>query len=621
MREQIAAEFNRIIERRQRIADSAWQGLTVSKRAEKLRERRKLSVDDRALLNRLFLDSVFSSQIKPCPTSMVAFHYAFFRVELVPPLPPEIAGRLVTEIVVVGIGMLVGVFGLTTAVLATAPIIPNMFSSGAIYLIATRPIRRPLLLVAKFIGGCSFILIVSVYLVMGVWIILGIQFGMWRPHILLAIPVFLLGFVTFYSVSVLAGLVFKNSVVATVAAMSFWLFCTFIGSSEELLERFYLPGKQISHIHVSGDQVFATRRNGEVMHWNDQMKTMNSVFVTRNQIDENLLFDPTHNRIVALDQRRQLPVILVSANNAPWRMQSALVAPKDARSIHLQNDQLIVVGDKVYNVPLKNHDQPACFGGVDPKSNPTAPWQAISDDIGISGKSAKIAFDNDDGSIYVASENKLFRLIIHDGRYHKKDETKIDMADVMTIDTKGSRVVLAGRRANEDQAAILMVENGAVFTIQNQLDVDIRKLSISSDGNLLFYLDGDNQLVALRRQGRHWHVDSQYEATFGTFTNKGLVIADEQTRLITLAYDDLAPIQIRTPELSGLQQVYHHLISPIHACLPKPNGLQDFIEQSVVDAKSPNKPKRSAWRPIAESVGFSAFVLTIASVYIYRQEF
>ena len=97
------------------------------------------------------------------------------------------------------------------AVLITAPTIPQMFDAGALHLLLSKPIARWLLFLARFFGGCAFILIGATYLIGGLWLILGIRFGVWDPKLLLSIPIYLFVFAIYYSVSSLVGAIYRSS--------------------------------------------------------------------------------------------------------------------------------------------------------------------------------------------------------------------------------------------------------------------------------------------------------------------------------------------------------------------------------------------------------------------------
>jgi hypothetical protein len=90
------------------------------------------------------------------------------------------------------------------------------------------------LFLTKFAGGCAFILLNAAYFVIGLWLIVGLRFGIWSTRMLLCIPVFLFLFSIYYAVSSLAGVLWRNAVVCIVVTVLFWAVLLRSGDDEEL---------------------------------------------------------------------------------------------------------------------------------------------------------------------------------------------------------------------------------------------------------------------------------------------------------------------------------------------------------------------------------------------------
>jgi ABC-type transport system involved in multi-copper enzyme maturation permease subunit len=115
-----------------------------------------------------------------------------------------------------GISMLI-------SVIITAFFIPNMLTKGTIDLLLAKPMSRPMLLIYKFVGGLTFMFLNTVVIVMGVWLIVGLHTGLWRPSFLLAIPVLTFEFAIFYSISALASVLTRSVIVSILASCFLWL--------------------------------------------------------------------------------------------------------------------------------------------------------------------------------------------------------------------------------------------------------------------------------------------------------------------------------------------------------------------------------------------------------------
>ena len=77
-------------------------------------------------------------------------------------------------------GLVLGVGGTLAAILVTASIIPQTFEAGAIDLLLSKPVSRPLVFLTKFVGGCAFIGLIAAWLIGGLWLILGFRFELWE---------------------------------------------------------------------------------------------------------------------------------------------------------------------------------------------------------------------------------------------------------------------------------------------------------------------------------------------------------------------------------------------------------------------------------------------------------
>lgn len=111
---------------------------------------------------------------------------------------------------------------LLVSVVITAAFIPNMIRKGAFDLYISKPISRPLLLVYKYLGGLLYILILTAVTVGGVWAAIGLRTGIWTPHFLALIPLLTFYFAILYSVSTLAAVLTRSTIVAIVATVFAW---------------------------------------------------------------------------------------------------------------------------------------------------------------------------------------------------------------------------------------------------------------------------------------------------------------------------------------------------------------------------------------------------------------
>ncbi|VTU00467.1 Uncharacterized protein OS=Singulisphaera acidiphila (strain ATCC BAA-1392 / DSM 18658 / VKM B-2454 / MOB10) GN=Sinac_7491 PE=4 SV=1: ABC2_membrane_2 [Gemmataceae bacterium] len=125
---------------------------------------------------------------------------------------------------------------LLISVILTAFYVPNMIRKGSVDLLISKPIGRTPLLLYKYVGGLTFIFLVSAFTVGGMWAVLGARSGFWDPTFLVLIPVLTFAFAILYSVSVLVGVLTRNPIVAMLATIAFMFLLWLAGKGKAFVE-------------------------------------------------------------------------------------------------------------------------------------------------------------------------------------------------------------------------------------------------------------------------------------------------------------------------------------------------------------------------------------------------
>jgi ABC-type transport system involved in multi-copper enzyme maturation permease subunit len=135
---------------------------------------------------------------------------------------------------------LVGTFGAGIAMLLstiiTAFFVPNMLRKGTVDLLIAKPIHRTTLLVYKYIGGLLFMVLNTVVVIVGIWLVLSLRSGLWMPGFLAAIPIFTAEFAIFYAVSVLFAVLTRSPIVAILMGCLAWLLLVIVGLGHRAVE-------------------------------------------------------------------------------------------------------------------------------------------------------------------------------------------------------------------------------------------------------------------------------------------------------------------------------------------------------------------------------------------------
>jgi ABC-type transport system involved in multi-copper enzyme maturation permease subunit len=114
-----------------------------------------------------------------------------------------------------GIAVLLYIFGMLLAVLASAGLIPTVFEPGRIELLLSKPVRRYHILLGRYLGNLLVIAANVFYPVLAVWLIFGIKTGVWTAGFLYSSLLTVFMFAVYLSVIVLVAVQWESAVVAT----------------------------------------------------------------------------------------------------------------------------------------------------------------------------------------------------------------------------------------------------------------------------------------------------------------------------------------------------------------------------------------------------------------------
>ncbi|TWU03786.1 ABC transporter permease [Neorhodopirellula pilleata] len=155
------------------------------------------------------------------------------------------------------VNWLLGLVLVFLGVLVTASIVPDMLQTGSLHLLLSKPVSRWALIVSKFVGGCAFVLLCVTQLVIGLYLIAALRLGVWNARILWCIPVALLIFAVFYSVSVLAGLKWRSAIISIAAAGALAAICVVVGIIGGVIDARIVQPDRIASMTMAGDDLFA----------------------------------------------------------------------------------------------------------------------------------------------------------------------------------------------------------------------------------------------------------------------------------------------------------------------------------------------------------------------------
>lgn len=272
----LVKELNRVVESEDLYKEGAFAMPRAESRRKNLDE--LLAIDpadrselDREELNRGLLQAALPRALNRPRGEQLWIGYGSFKLGSSLPISRRQVREYIEPLV---LGALIkfglGIVAVMIAIVVTSPIIPDTFRSGSLNLLLSKPISRVLLFLAKFFGSTIFVLVNIAFVLTGLYFIAGLRFGIWNEGLLGCIPLLLFVFVIFYSVSALAGLIWKNAIVCVIATMVFWFFCLAVGLIRGgMLEPFEMQ-TQLVRIQQVGDDLVSVDAKGRMKVWNNE---------------------------------------------------------------------------------------------------------------------------------------------------------------------------------------------------------------------------------------------------------------------------------------------------------------------------------------------------------------
>jgi hypothetical protein len=112
-----------------------------------------------------------------------------------------------------------GLLLLLVSVVVTAGFIPNALARGSFDLLASKPIHRTTLLIYKYVGGLTFIFLLTTAAVLGIWLMVGLRTGLWTLDFITVIPLLTFHFAILYAISTFVAVFTRSSLLAILVAV------------------------------------------------------------------------------------------------------------------------------------------------------------------------------------------------------------------------------------------------------------------------------------------------------------------------------------------------------------------------------------------------------------------
>jgi len=655
--ELLVDEFNGIIINPGLYDRAAFESTSIGREAEELIDKGAGSAagEETARLNRLLLEKAYPSEFRKGENVETSLVYLWLEFDPLP-LTRQQVTQLVKTYLKNIVDYAVGVFGVFAAILVTASIVPQMFEAGAIDLLLSKPVSRVLLFLTKFLGGCVYIGLIASYAIAGTWLIAGARFGVWSGRLFLCIPVVLFLFAVYFSVSALAGVIWRNAIVSVVLSILFWALCFGVGTIKGLMQGVSIDPERIVKLIPADKSLLAVNELGQVLEWTQRSSDWEEVFPSLEPqqrigpivIPEPIygpVYDGAQDRIVAIPRAFPMPgqpaglnffarppAMLIGKRSAAWNRSKQGTAPAGTIALFAApGDQIIAVTKgAVFRLTRAKR---AKSKGDDPEEKfvRSGPQPALRLD-----SSPVVGMEPDNGAVAVFNRGTLTLLEVGaESQYVRAAETEIATAK----DVSAAAIAIAGK------TILVALSDGRVLVL-GLPDLEVKHEFRPFGENLPRFAaasPGGRWLAVLFRNHKLWLYDARQDRPAGlSFSGQGdisavtfdgpnqLLVADLATRVTQYGLDPFQDGPRRTPALNNVEKVYHYGLMPLYTVLPKPGELGNAIEYLLAEKEDAESisPDFSQHRadidvagPIWSSLAFLAVVLSLSCWYVWRSDF
>ena len=281
-----------------------WYDADVWKNTNPIRELRELNEQDdddlsdelKQRRSRLRIEAALPGVFGTRSPRSVALTYAGFDFPAFFQIDPTQFKLLLNHVVLrIIIDWILGFAMIFLGILVTASIVPDMLQPGSLHLLLSKPVSRSWLFIAKFIGGCAFVLVCVTQLIIGLWLICGFRLGVWNERLLLCIPVCVFLFAVFYSVSAVAGLRWRSPILSIGLANAFGAICLLIGFAGGVSDGFITDPDRIESLAISGDTLIASTRGADLRRFDRASSMWVDLFAKENGRGDRILAPVTLN--------------------------------------------------------------------------------------------------------------------------------------------------------------------------------------------------------------------------------------------------------------------------------------------------------------------------------------
>lgn len=681
-----ADELNRIIQDRDFYRKEDWEGKVLSQEIRALIEEGPENLNDERSrrLNRLLIGKALPALGPGAPTTLTFYYGTLTDDWMTFSASREFVTGQITDVMGWVFDKFVMSIGLAIGILVTATIIPETFDPGSLNLLLSKPISRWGLYLTKFVGGCTLMAICSTLLFFGLWLWMGVGIGLWDRALLWSIPIYILVFAIYYSVSAFIGLTYRSSTMAIVMTFLFWAVCFALGSSYGVFNA-RMENLRLYDPSTAGDRAFALDGFGNLREWDgadqnwteavhassqsggeEQETAINIVSWTGKLKDQPYWFKPETdsagrtycavNFIIDIPFRSHQDFFYSPGPGEEFKQYGKL--PQDAMAYFATKDGLLVVdrlGDFHFLDPkLLEGMTPTVRTGrtagqsenpVADSDGPTSAEQ-VFERIGPENpvrvnQPYSVAFNQSNQEIaihqFVDSQHRILVYKKGDDGYVQDRSVPFDIGAKKRIrchvEYQGNTILIAGGNGQIITFDADTLNERKGFKPETRFPIDTvvaspdgRWFAMTYANKKLWILDTENedtiQLAGVSGQGGVSSV---------SFNSDGqLCVIDRQDRLVCYDAETMSAVENYTARGGWFEWSFRYVLQPVYKVFPKPSefykvvahmsSTRDTEENAGVDLIGTQVPD-DPFAPLWSGLGFMAFMLTLSCLVFHYKDY
>jgi hypothetical protein len=665
---QLQRDLDRVLGKKEFYDKQAWAGVELTDEAKQLVKEDPAKLSDKRLRrrNRLLLEAAYPLLVRKSASLSVRPTYMGREI---PQIPLVGAPSATTREAVVDwyrgyisfmMNWPVTMILVMVGIVATSAIIPRMLDPGSISLLLSKPVSRSMLYLAKFVGGCAFMLLSAAYVIIGIWLIAGIRIGIWDLKVFLCIPLFTFAFAVYFAVSAYVGALWRSAIVAVLAVILFWSLCWMIGTAKVTFEDQILDMSRIVEVIDTGDAIIAVDEIENTFFWDDSAAEWKKTFERpmmfgMGPLKRPLVYDEKHKQLLSATMGMTGPALVVGRDEDAWASKTGISTGMPLVDLLVEPDGNVLAVSRLGFLRLKGS---GLSDGKSPEdSRDIESFESAGPDkpLAVDGPMAA-AIDRDSGllAIYTGGILAVYKPNAK-GMYERLERRELpDSEQKAATLALGGNTLIVGR----EDGKVLIFDPKTLRERQSlspEGETPPRFMEAAPGGEWfailfqnrrLWLYDAENQRL---REANLW---SQGDISAVAFSSADtLLVADEIARVRELELPSLAVSRTFAPNtlpmlgegwtVLGMKVNYYTLhrwfITPLYNILPKPGELGRTLnyfvtgkttlataESEIVtdrDISSDRHLQRNPWTPVWSCGIFIAIMLALGCWLIEKREF